>query len=136
MNHNANLVKHFSKLSPRMEYMYCWERGQMYEGYDEHWDSNQRIKHSRICKIKHRNKKNKRKKGIITDKEYLENVLKVLKEVEYAGDYEEPDYDWEENPIEGWHYPCCPICGSTESEEHKQDCNLAMLIKQTESMLK
>ena len=81
-------------------------------------------------------KKNKRKKDIIVDKEYLENVLKVLKKVELAGDYEEPDYDWEENPIEGWHYPCCPICGSTESEEHKQDCNLAMLIKQTESMLK
>lgn len=25
MNHNANLVKHFSKLSPREEYIYCWE---------------------------------------------------------------------------------------------------------------
>ena len=37
-----------------MEYMYCWERGQMYEGYDEHWDSNQRLKYSRIYKIKHR----------------------------------------------------------------------------------
>ena len=46
-----------------MEYMYCWERGQMYEGYDEHWDSNQRLKYSRIYKIKHRNKKNKKYKG-------------------------------------------------------------------------
>ena len=35
MNHNANLIKHFSKLSPRKEYIYCWERGQWYEGYDE-----------------------------------------------------------------------------------------------------
>ena len=36
MNHNVGLVKNFSKLSPRKEYIYCWERGQMYEGYDEH----------------------------------------------------------------------------------------------------
>ena len=86
MNHNTSLVNHFSKLSPRMEYIYCWERGQMYEGYDEHWDSNQRIKHSRIYKIKHRNKKNKKYKGAIMDKKYLNNVLGVLKEVEYAGD--------------------------------------------------
>ena len=53
MNHNANLVKHFSKLSPRMEYIYCWERGQWYEGYDEHLDSNQRLKYSRICHEPH-----------------------------------------------------------------------------------
>ena len=52
MNHNVGLVKNFSKLSPRKEYIYCWESGQWYEGYDEHWDSNQRLKYSRICEIK------------------------------------------------------------------------------------
>ena len=140
MNHNANLIKHFSKLSPRKEYIYCWERGQWYEGYDGHWDSNQRIKHSRICEIKHRNKKNKKYKGAIMDKKYLNNVLGVLKEVEYAGDYEEPDYDWDEEPIEGIHYACCPVCGSVLYGEndhyHEEDCRLYKLIKQTEEMLK
>ena len=107
----------------------------MYEGYDEHWDSNQRLKYIRIYKIKHRNKKNKKYKGAIMDKKYLNNVLGVLKEVEYAGDYEEPDYDWEESPIEGQHYSCCPICGIYIGEEHYEDCKLYKLIKQTVEML-
>ena len=92
MNRNVGLVKNFSKLSPRKEYIYCWERDQWYEGYDEHFDSSQRLKYNGIYKIKHRDKKNKMYKGVIMDKKYLENVLDVLKEVEYAGDYEEPDY--------------------------------------------
>lgn len=74
------------------------------------------------------------------DKKYLENVLKVLKEVEYAGDYEEPDYDWDEEPIEGIHYGCCPVCGivlyGENDHYHEEDCRLYKLIKQTEEMLK
>lgn len=136
MNHNANLVKHFSKLSPRMEYMYCWERGQWYEGYDEHWDSNQRIKYSRIYKINHRDKKNKKHKGIIMNKKYLEDVLDVLKEVEFAGYYEEPEYDWDETPIESSHYACCPVCEAFSGEEHYENCELESLIKQPEELLK
>ena len=85
-------------------------------------------------------KKNKKYKGAIMDKKYLNNVLGVLKEVEYAGDYEEPDYDWDEEPIEGIHYACCPVCGSVLYGEndhyHEEDCRLYKLIKQTEIMLK
>ena len=140
MKHSINLVKKFNKLSPRREYIYRWERGQWYDGYDEHWDSNQRLNYSRIYKINHRNKKNKKYKGDIMDKKYLEDVLYVLKEVEYAGDYEEPDYDWDEEPIEGIHYACCPVCGSVLYGEndhyHEEDCGLYKLIKQTEEMLK
>ena len=36
MKHSINLVKKFNKLSPRREYIYRWERGQWYDGYDEH----------------------------------------------------------------------------------------------------
>lgn len=70
------------------------------------------------------------------DKKYLNNVLGVLKEVEFAGYYEEPDYDWDETPIEGMHYACCPTCGIYIGEEHYEDCKLANLIKQTEELLK
>ena len=72
------------------------------------------------------------------DKKYLNNVLGVLKEVEYAGDYEEPYYDCEENQIAGFHYDCCPVCGSVRYSKdfyHEEDCKLYKLIKQTEEML-
>ena len=91
----------------------------------EHWDSNQRIKHSRIYKIKNRNKKNKQRMDIIImNKEYLENVVELLKELEYAGTYIEP-------------YDSCPMCNAfNNGEEHEHGCKLAELIKQTEGMLK
>ena len=60
MNHrNFDLVEGLNKISPRKEYIYRNERGQWYEGYDEHWDSSQRLKWSRIYKKNHRNKKRK-----------------------------------------------------------------------------
>ena len=66
----------------------------------------------------------------------LDNFVNIyIKEVEFAGDYEEPDYDWEESPIEGQHYSCCPICGIYIGEEHYEDCKLYNLIKHTEKML-
>lgn len=154
MKHNIKLIKGFKKLSPRREYTYRWERRQWYEGYDEHWDSKQRVQYSRIYKIKHRNKKNKRtvmdnninmsmniNTSVSVSKKYLEKTLEILKSLEYAGDYEELDYDYEENLIDGLHYNCCPICGCVEPRtddiyRHEGDCELAKLIKQTEELLK
>jgi hypothetical protein len=56
MSDNTKLLMGISKLTPRRQwiYMYCHD---YYEGYDEHWDLHQRLKYSRIYKIKHRNKK-------------------------------------------------------------------------------
>ena len=152
MKHNIKLIKGFKKLSPRREYTYRWERGQWYEGYDEHWDSKQRVQYSRIYKIKHRNKKNKGTAmdnninvSVSVSKKYLEKTLEVLKSLEYAGDYEELDYDYEENLIDGLHHNCCPICGCIEpctddiyqhEDNHEDYCELAKLIKQTEELLK
>ena len=62
-------------------------------------------------------------KGDITNKKYLENVLEVLKEVEFAGTYEEP-------------YGSCPMCTGFADVGHDSGCKLAKLIKHTEEMLK
>ena len=156
MKHNIKPIKGFKNLSPRREYTYRWERGQWYEGYDEHWDSKQRVQYSRIYKVKHRNKKNKgtamdnnmntntntnASVSVNVNKKYLEKTLEVLKSLEYVGDYEELDYDYEENMIDGQHYNCCPVCGCIEPGTydtclHEDDCELAKLIKQTEELLK
>ena len=152
MKHNIKLIKGFKNLSPCREYTYRLERGQWYEGYDEHCDSKQRVQYSRIYKIKHRNKKCKGtamnnnintnvSTNVNVSKKYLEKTLEVLRSLEYAGDYEEPDYDYEENLIDGWHYNCCPVCGCIEPQtddpyRHEDGCELAELIKQTEELLK
>lgn len=58
MDHrNFKIVEGLNKISPRREYIYREERGQWYEGYDEHWDSRQRLNWSRIYKARHRNKR-------------------------------------------------------------------------------
>ena len=79
--------------------------------------------------------------SVNVSKKYLEKILEVLKSLEYVGDYEEPNYDYEENLIDGLHYNCCPICGCIEPRtddiyRHEGDCELAKLIKQTEELLK
>ena len=125
-HHNIRFVKEFNKLSPRREYILRYERGQYYEGYDEHWDSNQRLKYSRIYKINHRNKK-KRYKSLVMDKRCLKEVLSVLERVEYAGDAAETDYN------------CCPVCGNIPLNKgelyHEKDCKLSMLIKRIKKLL-